>query len=101
MKQLVFILLFTTITAVFFSSCEKKSEYDKTANGLQYKMIKDEKNPKAKTGEIIQYHIYWRTTKDSVFLDTREKNTPLYSKVDSPKFEGDPLEILSMMGPGD
>ena len=38
---------------------------------------------------------------DSLFLSTKDKEIPLYSQVDSPKFKGDPLEVLAMMGAGD
>ncbi len=91
------------VTIVFLSvmvSC-KQEEYEKSANGLEYKVIVDNKKPKAKKGEVIKYHVYWRTMKDSMFLSTQQQNVPLFSKVDSPKFQGDPLEILSLAGPGD
>jgi FKBP-type peptidyl-prolyl cis-trans isomerase len=98
-KTLVF--LFTIcLFCVAINSC-KQEDYKKTENDLQYKIMVYKGEPKAKTGQVIKYNIYWRTEKDSLFLSTSDRNTPLYSKVDQPKFKGDPLEILSMLGPGD
>lgn len=84
-------------------SCKKSGggNYSKTSNGLEYKIIDDEGKPKAQIGKVIKYHVYWRTGKDSLFLSTKDRNIPLYSKVDSPKFAGDPMEILHLLGPGD
>ncbi len=76
-------------------------EYTKSANELEYRIITDKGQPKAKVGEVIKYNVYWRKMNDSLFLSTKDKEIPLYSQVDSPKFKGDPLEVLAMMGAGD
>jgi FKBP-type peptidyl-prolyl cis-trans isomerase FkpA len=100
MRRLSLSLVFLSGITLFFLGC-KQEDYQKSPNGLQYKIITDEKKPKAKPGEVIEYNIYWRTTKDSVFLNTKDKKIPLTSKVDQPKFQGDPLELLGMLGEGD
>jgi FKBP-type peptidyl-prolyl cis-trans isomerase FkpA len=84
----------------FLASCGGE-EYMKSANDLEYRIIVDKKQPKAKVGEVIKYNVYWRKMNDSLFLSTKDKEIPLYSQVDSPKFKGDPLEVLAMMGAGD
>lgn len=84
----------------FLASCGGE-EYKKSANDLEYRIIVDKKQPKAKVGEVIKYNVYWRKMNDSLFLSTKDKEIPLYSQVDSPKFKGDPLEVLAMMGAGD
>lgn len=92
------VLLSVTVAIV---SCSEQSDYKKSPNELEYKIITDKQQPKAKIGQVIKYNVYWRKMNDSLFLSTRDKNIPLYSMVDSPKFKGDPLEVLAMMGAGD
>lgn len=87
--------------AIAFASCTPQEDYKKSPNDLEYKLIVDKNQPKAKVGEVIKYNVYWRKMNDSLFLSTKDKNIPLYSQVDSPKFKGDPLEVLAMMGAGD
>lgn len=93
-----FILLSATLA---IASCAQQSDYKKSPNELEYKIITDKQQPKAKVGQVIKYNVYWRKMNDSLFLSTRDKKIPLYSMVDSPKFKGDPLEVLAMMGAGD
>lgn len=100
MRRLSLSLVFLSGITLFFLGC-KQEDYEKSPNGLQYRIITDQKKPKAKQGEVIEYNIYWRTTKDSVFLNTKDKKIPLTSRVDKPKFQGDPLELLGMLGEGD
>jgi FKBP-type peptidyl-prolyl cis-trans isomerase len=88
------------ISACAIASC-KQEEYKKSPNDLQYKIIVDNKDGEAQPGQVMKYNVYWRTDKDSLFLSTKDQNTPIYSKVDKPKFKGDPLEILTMIGKGD
>lgn len=93
-----FIVLLATLAV---ASCAQQSDYKKSPNELEYKIITDKQQPKAKVGQVIKYNVYWRKMNDSLFLSTRDKKIPLYSMVDSPKFKGDPLEVLAMMGAGD
>lgn len=93
-----FISLLATLA---MASCAQQSDYKKSPNELEYKIITDKQQPKAKVGQVIKYNVYWRKMNDSLFLSTRDKKIPLYSMVDSPKFKGDPLEVLAMMGAGD
>lgn len=100
MKKVHSFSYFLLLFVIVFTSC-KQEEYKKSPNDLEYRVIVDKKQPKAQIGQVIKYNVYWRTMEDSLFLSTRDKNIPLYSQVDSPKFKGDPLEVLTMMGAGD
>lgn len=97
-KAVLFSVTFLLVIAL--SSC-KQEEFKKSPNDLEYKILVDKEQPKAKIGQVIKYNVYWRKMNDSLFLSTKDKDIPLYSQVDSPKFKGDPLEVLSMMGAGD
>ncbi|MBA2406589.1 MAG: FKBP-type peptidyl-prolyl cis-trans isomerase [Chitinophagales bacterium] len=96
-----FFLYFAIFLLVVASNSCKQEEYKKTPNDLQYRIIVDNKEGEAQPGQVMKYNVYWRTDSDSLFLSTKEQNTPIYSKVDKPKFKGDPLEILTMLGKGD
>ena len=84
-----------------FMSCSKDEGYQKSPNGLQYKVIEDNKLPKAKPGEYIAYHVTWRTMDDSVLFSSEEVNQPLISLVARPLYEGDLWEIFSFVSDGD
>lgn len=94
------IFYYLILVVPFLVSCGGE-EYMKSANELEYRIIVDKKQPKARVGQVIKYNVYWRKMNDSLFLSTKDKEIPLYSQVDSPKFKGDPLEVLAMMGAGD
>lgn len=100
MKKTFFLLSAALGISMSITSC-KQEDYEKTANDLQYKILTDNKQPKAQPGQVIKYNLYWRTAKDSLFLSTAEKKMPYFSKVDKPKTKGDPIEILGMLGVGD
>jgi FKBP-type peptidyl-prolyl cis-trans isomerase FkpA len=74
-----------------------------TPNGLQYRIIKDNKKSKAKVGDYIKMHMIYKTDKDSVLFSTREMNngTPLEIPVAPPQFKGDAAEGFTMIGEGD
>ncbi|HUM47785.1 MAG TPA: FKBP-type peptidyl-prolyl cis-trans isomerase [Chitinophagales bacterium] len=99
MNKILYCFSFLSI-AVIFGSCTRE-DYKKSPNDLEYRIIVDKDQPKAKIGQVIKYNVYWRKMNDSLFLSTKDKDIPLYSQVDSPKFKGDPLEVLAMMGAGD
>ncbi|MBA3647593.1 MAG: FKBP-type peptidyl-prolyl cis-trans isomerase [Chitinophagales bacterium] len=100
-KGSVVLVLFFLSLVFFFYSCKKNDQYQQSPNGLQYRIITDAKKPKAKQGEIAQYSAVWRNAKDSIILNTSASNAPQYGEVYKPKFKGDPIELLNMMGPGD
>jgi len=77
--------------------------YKTTPNGLQYRIIKDNQQPKAKTGDFIKMHMTYRTDRDSLLFSTRDMNggTPLEIPVTEPQFKGDAAEGFLMLGTGD
>ncbi|MCY7409720.1 MAG: FKBP-type peptidyl-prolyl cis-trans isomerase [Chitinophagales bacterium] len=87
---------------IFITSCSKTDDdYKVSPNKLKYKIIVDNKKPKAKFGEYVTYNIIWKTLKDSLLFSSKDSNQPLVSLVARPVFEGDPWEIFTMIGDGD
>lgn len=88
------------VSAVVLAACTSSS-YKTSPNGLQYKIIADARQKKAAMGDVVQFNSYWRNEKDSVILNTAKSGHPLFGVINKPKFKGDPIELLGMMGEGD
>ncbi len=87
-----------------FQACnsgENVSGYSTSSNGLDYKIITDSNQPKAKVGDYVQYYSTIRTTKDSVIFSLNNSKTSEIGQVSAPKEKGDPIEILTLLGKGD
>ncbi len=99
------IIIFSSLFAtLFFSSCnsgENLSGYSASSNGLDYKIITDNKQSKAKVGDYVQYYSSIRTTKDSLIFSLKNAGSAEIGQVAAPKQKGDPIEILTLMGKGD
>lgn len=95
---IVFIALMIPIFLVFAGDGFKT-----TPNGLQYRIIKDNKQRKAQIGDFISIHMTYKTDKDSVLFTTRSMNNnqPVEIPVTAPQFKGDATEGFTLLGAGD
>lgn len=77
--------------------------YKTTPNGLQYRIIKDNKQRKAQLGDFISIHMTYKTDRDSVLFTTRSMNNnePVEIPVTAPQFKGDATEGFTLLGAGD
>ncbi|RYE23838.1 MAG: peptidylprolyl isomerase [Sphingobacteriales bacterium] len=82
--------------------------YQKTKDGLEYKIIKDEKGTqKPMQGDIVQMHLHIHysdaKTKDTVLFDSRKMNgnQPVEFPVMPAQFKGDWPEGITLLTPGD
>jgi FKBP-type peptidyl-prolyl cis-trans isomerase FkpA len=73
--------------------------FKKTKSGILYKIISDEKNPIAKTGEFLKVH-YTQKVRDSV-ISTSVGGLPTYARVDSIGPVYNPLEVFGKLRKGD
>jgi FKBP-type peptidyl-prolyl cis-trans isomerase len=99
-----FVIAFVAITIpMFFVFAGDGGGYKKTPNGLQYRIIKDNKKPKAKIGDFISIHMTYKTDFDSVLFTTRQMNNnePVEIPVTPPQFKGDATEGFTLLGIGD
>ncbi len=97
----IYCLSSIVISCFIISSCTDNGGYKESPNGLQYKIIVDNKKPKAQPGQYISYHVFWRTLKDSLLFSSENVNQPLVSLVARPISKGDLWEIFTYLGPGD
>ena len=91
------------LSALSFQSCNSggASGYTESGNGLKYKILADNKQPKAKVGDYVQYYSAIRTTDDSLVFSLQTTNVAEIGQVAAPKEKGDPIEVLTMLGKGD
>jgi FKBP-type peptidyl-prolyl cis-trans isomerase len=98
-KPLGFLLLLALTT---FACSSKYSGYDKTANGLYYKLIKNSKDTvKPHIGDWVSLTMKWQY-KDSVMFDSRKgQGAPVRFQLPGSDFKGDIYEGIRMMCAGD
>jgi len=98
-KLLGFLLLLALTT---FSCSSKYSGYDKTANGLYYKLFKNSKDTaKPHLGDWVSLTMKWQY-KDSVMFDSRKaQGAPVRFQIPASDFKGDLYEGIKLMSAGD
>ncbi len=95
------ILLLLALTT--FACSSKYAGFDKTANGLYYKIIKESKDTlKPKLGDWVSLNMSWQY-KDSVMFDSRKAQggMPIRFQVPASDFKGDLYEGIKLMSAGD
>ncbi len=99
-KSLGFLSLLALTT---FACSSKYAGYDKTANGLYYKIIKGSKDTvKPRMGDWVSLQMKWQY-KDSVMFDSRKNQggTPIRFQLPASDFKGDIYEGLKLLSAGD
>jgi len=99
-KTLGFLILFALTT---FACSSQYSGYDKTANGLYYKISKGSKDTiKPKLGDWVSLDMRWQY-KDSVLFDNRKAQggMPIRFQLPASDFKGDIYEGIKLMSAGD
>lgn len=95
----------TAIIALSFTACKNNTTFQKTKDGIEYLIVKDEKGTPAKIGDIIQYHMKVKIG-DSLMFDSRvmNNNQPVEMPLEvSPQANKatDPTEVIEMLSAGD
>src|SRR4051812_49394938 len=89
--------------AITNSACNAQGGYKKTANGLEYKIVKDEPGTqKPGIGDVMTFHLKLHVG-DSVLFDSRKMNNnePVPYQVQPAAFKGDVTEGFMMLTAGD
>ncbi|MFT2007243.1 FKBP-type peptidyl-prolyl cis-trans isomerase [Pontibacter sp. 13R65] len=103
--------------ALLFQACNKKDEFQTSANGLKYKIYKlndkgeyeakgkvaDTDTSGARMGQIISFHMTLKNAEDSVLVDTRTQKPafPAMLPIVEPSMKGGLEEALMMLSDGD
>jgi len=81
------------------NACKSGGEMKKI-KGMEYTIVKDEKGPNAKIGEVVEFNL--RATCDTTTIsDTWKMGHPAAQPVDSPHNSTDLMAILPMLSAGD
>jgi FKBP-type peptidyl-prolyl cis-trans isomerase len=96
MKRILSLAAAATLLA--FTS-PKNDDYQKTASGLLYKIVKPGNGQQAKLGEVLKIN-YVQKINDSVLADSY-KTMPVYAQVDSVGAIYQPNEIFRLLHKGD
>ncbi len=88
-------------------ACKNQDKFKTTETGLEYNIVKDEKNGQtAKEGDIVEMHLHIRykdDKTDTTLFDSRSMNNneAIQFPMPPPSFKGDIAEGFMMLTPGD
>jgi FKBP-type peptidyl-prolyl cis-trans isomerase len=100
----ILILSGLALSALLFSctnSGNNNANYTTSPKGLKYQIITGNSAQKAQLGNFIQYSSTLRTTKGELIFASAASGNLLLSNVIAADHDGDPKEILTMLGEGD
>lgn len=97
-----FLLLISVATAVYLLHHYRHGFFQKTATGLHYRVVQRGKGPTPQAGEILLFHICYKTEKGIVLFDTTAQELPIalpYTTLTkaAEKDAGGTLEAISML----
>lgn len=102
LKKIIPMALLGSVMVVHTACNAQNGGFKKTSNGLEYKIVKDEKGTNAKIGDYMEFHIRYKLG-DSVLFNSRDlnNNQPVPLTVTAPQFKGDLPEGFTMLSAGD
>lgn len=95
MKKSIVLLGFAVLG---LTACQQFQEGE---GGMQYKIIKDNGQPKIQEGDFISVGAIIKTEGDSLLMSTYETGQPTYMAAQKPMYEGDIMSALFKLGSGD
>lgn len=87
------------VASVLLLGSYRRTSFQQTATGLQYQIVSRGKGPHPQSGDIILFHVCYKTDKGDVLFDTKDQELPMalpYSQ-EAPKRDGGFLEAFSML----
>jgi len=98
-KGLVFASAIAAIVSLM-SSCNNDG-WKTSDSGLKYQFLKNEEGDSVKVGDVIQMHVKYATSKDSVLFNSFTSPQPVTMEVPPSQFKGSFEEALLMTSVGD
>jgi FKBP-type peptidyl-prolyl cis-trans isomerase FkpA len=87
------------VAAVLLQSCN--GGYEKTENGLKYKILADSAGANGEDGGWIVFHFMMKNSKDSVLRNTFKEGSPIGIPIGKPSFKGGLEEGFLLLSKGD
>lgn len=102
LKKIIPMALLGSVMVLHTACNAQNGGFKKTENGLEYKIVKDQKGTAAKIGDYMEFHIRYKLG-DSVLFNSRDlnNNQPVPLTVTAPQFKGDLPEGFTMLSEGD
>ncbi len=97
-------ILCGTLFSLTLAACNQSGNdagYQTSPKGLKYNIITNSSATKAAVGNFIRYSSTLRTAAGETIFAATDADKLLYAKVMEPSHDGDPIEILTMIGEGD
>jgi len=94
------LLIFISSVCLFLSSC-KSDGWKTSPEGLKYWIQVDSTGENIKTGDIVQMHVKYATSKDSVLFNSFTMPQPITMEVPVSQFKGSFEEALGLLSQGD
>jgi FKBP-type peptidyl-prolyl cis-trans isomerase len=97
-------ILLGIVFSLTLAACNQSGNeagYQTSPKGLKFNIISNVSKSKATLGNYIRYSSTLRTTSGDVIFAAADADKLLYAKITEPSHDGDPIEILTMIGEGD
>ena len=99
-KKITFALLITTISTLQLKADGKK--FTKSKSSLEYMIVKDVPGKAAEVGSMVTMHIKTMVNGTALFDSySMNNNEPVPAEIAKPQYNGDVMEGLAMLSPGD
>lgn len=99
-KKITFALLITTISSLQLKADGKK--FTKSKSSLEYMIVKDVPGKAAEEGSMVTMHIKTMVNGTALFDSySMNNNEPVPAQIAKPQYNGDVMEGLAMLSPGD
>ena len=95
--------LFNLISSViiFFSAGCHRDGFLVSESGLHYDIFESYDKKKPKVGDMMEMHLVYKTSRDSVLFDSNVMGKQLSIELQNPSFRGGLEEAFAMLGEGD
>ncbi|MDD4575456.1 MAG: hypothetical protein PHI36_03410, partial [Bacteroidales bacterium] len=102
MKRNTSLILMIAMVAIVLSACSKYKGFDKSDNGLYYKIHSTSEDAvKPQIGDVLTLTMVYRTDTDSIIEDSRTKPYPFMIVLSEPQSKADIYEGLALLKLGD
>jgi len=94
-------LLFLACLIFLFNQAQSQNTYQRTAKGLQYRVLNHNVGPKIRLEDVITFDVVQKTEKDSVLFSSYALGHPIKIQVKPSANIGDLMDIFPLLTTND
>lgn len=98
-RHLLIVSAFAALTTLF-TSC-KDGDWETSPTGLKHQFLKNEEGENIQVGDVVQMHVKYSTSKDSVLFNSFTTPQPITMEVPASQFKGSFEEAVCLLSEGD